>query len=126
MNLGDVVACPMGGALMVGGRLMSQVDDRAECWWVDLNILGSHLTQMYTEHELVVIDKPSRAAEYGLCPSCLGLGIVNKCMPVVHSGACQACHGSGSLTHRLLVHADENGVRARVVESRARTRQDTA
>jgi hypothetical protein len=40
--------------------------------------------------------RPSDAVKQGLCPACLGVGMVNKLVPPpTHVGACALCLGSG-------------------------------
>lgn len=39
--------------------------------------------------------RPSEALAVGLCPSCVGTGRVDKCVPCVDVFPCSTCGGSG-------------------------------
>src|SRR4051812_41329361 len=118
MKLGDVVAVPFGdrGSLTTAARVVGEVEDHPGWWLVHTNVLGTHTAQMFPEAEMTPIDKPSDAARVGLCPACLGLGIVHRCAPIDGPAACSSCSGSGNLDLRVMVHADSSGVRAKVIQ----------
>lgn len=41
--------------------------------------------------------RPTEAIAMGLCPSCLGRGMVHKFVPNEHIGHCSSCGGAGTL-----------------------------
>jgi hypothetical protein len=58
-------------------------------WWIDLNTLGTHLPQMYGEHEMTVIGPDTDVTEHGLCAACHGFGLLDD------ATTCPSCNGSG-------------------------------
>lgn len=59
--------------------------------WINVNVRGSHLPQMYRLHELGPLDADV-AAYHGLCVSCLGFGYA----PVGGEDLCGQCMGTGA------------------------------
>lgn len=57
------------------GRVVGPADTLPDRYWLELNILGQHLGQMYevNEFELATVDL---AHQHGLCRECLGYGEV--------------------------------------------------
>lgn len=100
MKAGDIALIqtgPPGQEMHVAGRLLEYVDRLS--WWVDVNMLGQHLPQMYREHELQPMADP---AHHGLCEPCQGLGStastpIYSWQEVVFADhpPCGACAGSG-------------------------------
>jgi hypothetical protein len=71
--------------------------------WIDLNMLGQHIPQMYRIADLRGINKRI-ASEVGLCPDCLGYGTNDPLPRAMHlqpvgsdelENPCVKCRGSG-------------------------------
>jgi hypothetical protein len=103
---GDFVLVLVGNAMHVTARVLEVAGD---VWWLDVNNMGVHLPQMYREAEMQAVGSPSSVLPHGLCPSCLGYGIVNKLVPPPeHEGPCSGCGGSGRVGVHVEVTRDAN------------------
>lgn len=80
--------------------------------WIDLNILGVHLPQMYREDELSLATEIDAVAAQ-LCTECYGYGIIAG--PEVDS-QCGTCHGSGDPKLDVRITRDLGGVQVQVQE----------
>lgn len=100
------------------GAVMGPVDDDPERVWLDLNIMGSHLPQMYRRSELEPATRELCQA-HELCAECLGYG---GFLEVDDKGAyrtrrCDECRGSGSSRYYVEIsqNADGSVVEGRVI-----------
>lgn len=106
-EMGEAVIVPFGsieyGQMHFTGRVLSVADadqfaSDETVVWLDVNFAGNHLAQMYRESELMPFDRPSELLAHGLCPGCLGGGLVTR--PLLEGQGldpCSTCHGVGRL-----------------------------
>lgn len=125
MREGDFVLVPtgrvIGQAVWCTARVMEPADSERQkvakgdkLWWIDVNILSTHLPQMYRESELTVIERPSQVVEHNLDPSCLGYGRVHVFVPTEGIVDCHTCGGSGRLDLAVDVYEVPGGMEARL------------
>jgi hypothetical protein len=81
------------GAVSWGGRVTEPFDDRA--WWIDVNLLGSHVLELYRVEEIastLTVSGSNEDSISDLCKSCIGYGLTQALAGMTQCGECK---GSG-------------------------------
>ena len=88
---------PPGQQMHVAAREMLEArTPRPNTRWFDLNVQGNHLPQMYAKDEAIEVTGPSSVVHHGLCPSCMGWGLVERIVPeATDETPCATCDGTG-------------------------------
>lgn len=123
MQEGDVVLIPAGiGNPVPIAAMITSVDavlgfrEKATCW-LDINMLGQHLPQMYRPSEFEEATTEQIVA-YGLCTECKGYG--SKTLQAVAVGVdeitdpCEVCAGVGRAAVRVRLERDDTSVTGHV------------
>lgn len=107
------------------GMVVEPVDDDPERVWISLNIMGTHLPQMYRRSELEPATR-ELCERHDLCVECLGYGRVRpdggKVFGLGSPPVCEECHGSGSTRYYVEVRQSADGS---VIEGRVIPREQT-
>jgi hypothetical protein len=89
--------------------------------WLNINLLGHHLPQMYADEEIHDVLTKANAASWGLCAACMGFG-TNAELPDLYwpTGVdeipepCAGCHGTGRPCFIVTVTVGEHVTEAAV------------
>lgn len=103
------IAIVESGLMHVAGRVIQPA--REGRVWLDCNIMGSHLPQMYQPGEIAEVTSPPEVQAHGMCQQCLGFGIVYD---AGQETFCSACGGSGRPGLKVDVTATTSGKEASV------------
>lgn len=113
------VARPIAGAPVFAGAVMGAAEGRRpNLLWLDLNIVGQRLPQMYGEDE-VEDATPELLDAHRLCRPCSGYGLLAVRSSLDDPGTpCEACRGSGSTQWRTeIARLEDGGIEVRIAQT---------
>lgn len=117
------VVTPIANAPVFAGAVIGPAEgSRPNLLWLDLNILGARILQMYGESE-VEDATPELLDAHHLCRVCSGYGLPAARASIVSLSApdppvCDSCGGSGNTKWRTEITHTADGVEGRITEVR--------